>query len=247
MDAPPHVASAKLHLGTMLLSRALAASSKAPHTRGMATHNFKSVVKTNNLLSQKRAKKLAQRVIDAAPRDGSKAWHIIDAENMVVGRLATRIASLLQGKHKPTYRPDVDTGDYVVVTNAEKVVFTGEKFRKKKYMYHTGWVGHLRERTPQQLHEKGMPEEILRRAVSGMLPKNKLRRTFERKLNIYPGSEHYFGEVIPADQQPLFPREKVISASLEEELTEEQKKELAAEEELVRKLVEEEGAIVYDV
>eukprot|EP00501_MAST-03F_sp_TOSAG23-6_P001505 GSMAST32.ASY1.ANO1.1566.1 assembled CDS len=189
--------------------------------------------------------KLAQRTMDAAPKNAT--WHLIDAENMVIGRLSTRIASLLRGKHKPTYRPDADTGDYVVVVNAEKAGFTGAKYKEKKYHWHTGWVGHLRKTTPERLHEKGMPEEVLRRAVSGMLPKNKLRRTYETKLKIFPGPDHYFGDVIPKDQQPLFPRDKIVTAEVEDELTVEEKKVLAEEEAMVLKAVKEEGAIVYDV
>eukprot|EP00941_MAST-03F_sp_MAST-3F-sp1_P002414 g2414.t1 len=209
------------------------------------SHNFKAAVKFNNVLSRRRGMKLAQRSIDAAAKNAT--WHLIDAENMVVGRLSTRIATLLQGKHKPTYRPDACTGDYVVVVNADKVKFTGEKKKKKTYYWHTGWVGHLRKTNPERLHEKGMPEEILRRAVSGMLPKNKLRRERERKLKIFPGPDHYFGDVIPETQSPLFPQEKFVTKPSEPPMTAEEKRILAEEELLVKKAVEEEGAIVYDV
>mmetsp|Transcript_4960 Transcript_4960/g.6811 ORF Transcript_4960/g.6811 Transcript_4960/m.6811 type:complete len:140 (-) Transcript_4960:126-545(-) len=116
-------------------------------------------------------------------------WHLIDARGQVVGRLAAAIAPILRGKHKPTFAPNVACGDYIVVINAKDVVFTGRKMKNKKYYWHTGYPGGLKERSPEdQMRIK--PEEVLRHAVLGMLPKNNLRKTMSRMLKIYPGSAH---------------------------------------------------------
>ena len=116
-------------------------------------------------------------------------WHLIDAEGKVLGRLATEIADVLRGKNKAYYTPHTDTGDYVVVINAEKVKMTGEKLTDKVYLSYSGWMGGQKERTPQQLLER-RPTEILQRAVKGMLPKNRLSRQVIKKLKLYAGSEH---------------------------------------------------------
>ncbi len=118
-----------------------------------------------------------------------RKWLIVDATNQVVGRLSTKIASVLRGKHKPIYTPHVDTGDFVVVINAEKLVFTGKKLDDKVYYHHTGYMGGIKEINAKKLLEKN-PEEIIRKAVKGMLPKNKLGRQMLSKLKIYKGNEH---------------------------------------------------------
>ncbi len=118
-----------------------------------------------------------------------KKWYLVDASDRVVGRMATQIAMRLRGKHKPIFTPHADTGDFVVVVNAEKVVFTGKKWDKKIYYRHTGYMGGLKEITAKKLLEK-KPEEILRLAVKRMLPKNSLGRRQLKKLKIYTGPRH---------------------------------------------------------
>ncbi len=114
-------------------------------------------------------------------------WHY-DAENKVVGRLASEIAVVLMGKHQPTYTPHVDTGDFVVVTNADRVVFSGRKWEQKNYTWYTGYPGQRSETAGKRLEKK--PEQILREAVRRMLPKNKLGRKMLSKLKIYAGPDH---------------------------------------------------------
>ncbi len=125
----------------------------------------------------------------AKEQEVNKKWYLVDAGDRVVGRLATQIAMRLRGKHKPTFTPHADTGDFVVVINADKVVLTGKKWNDKIYYRHTGYVGGLKEITAKKLLEK-KPEEILRHAVKGMLPKNSLGRRQLTKLKIYAGSDH---------------------------------------------------------
>jgi len=119
----------------------------------------------------------------------TKKWYLVDAENKVVGRLASQIAIRLRGKHKPIFTPHADTGDFIVVINAEKVTLTGAKWDKKIYYRHSGYVGGLKEISAKKLLEK-KPEEILRLAVKRMLPKNSLGRRQLKKLKIYTGTEH---------------------------------------------------------
>ena len=116
-------------------------------------------------------------------------WWVIDLEDQVLGRAATQIATVLRGKHKPTFTPNVDAGDYVVAINAEKVKFTGQKIATKKYRHHTGYIGGLKESTAADFLAKH-PNEVIERAVWGMLPKGPLGRKIIKKLKIYPGSEH---------------------------------------------------------
>ncbi len=118
-----------------------------------------------------------------------RKWHLVDAEGKILGRLASRIAQILSGKDKPIYTPHLDVGDFVVVINAEKVKVTGGKEEKKIYYRHTGYPGGLKERTYEELLSK-KPQDIIRKAVRGMLPKNKLRRQMFKKLKVYTGSEH---------------------------------------------------------
>jgi large subunit ribosomal protein L13 len=121
--------------------------------------------------------------------DMQKKWHIIDAEDQVLGRLAARAARLLTGKDKPVYTPFLDTGDHVIIINAEKVKLTGNKLADKKYRHHSGYPGGLKETTAGVLLEK-YPDRLVREAVFGMLPKTKLGRSMRKKLKIYKGPEH---------------------------------------------------------
>ena len=121
--------------------------------------------------------------------DMRKKWHVIDADGQVLGRIATRAARLITGKDKPIYTPFLDTGDHVIIINAEKVKLTGDKLSQKKYRHHTGYPGGLKETTAGALLEK-FPERVVRSAVVGMLPKTKLGRAMRKKLKVYKGSEH---------------------------------------------------------
>lgn len=125
----------------------------------------------------------------AKPLEVERKWYIIDAEGKTLGRLCTEIASILRGKRKPIFTPHVDTGDYVIIINAEKVEVTGKKRTEKVYKRHTGYPGGLRELTFEKLQAR-KPEEIIRHAVSGMMPKGKLGRQMYKKLKVYAGAEH---------------------------------------------------------
>ena len=125
----------------------------------------------------------------ATPSTIKREWFVIDASDKVLGRLATTVADRLRGKHKPEYTPNIDTGDYIVIINAEKVRVTGRKFTDKKYYRHTGYPGGLKETTFDKMQDKA-PEEIIKKAVKGMMPKGPLGREMFRKLKIYAGPEH---------------------------------------------------------
>ncbi len=125
----------------------------------------------------------------AKPAEVERKWYVVDAEGQNLGRMATQIATVLRGKHKPTYTPHVDCGDYVIVINAEKVAVTGKKRKEKIYKHHTGYPGGLREVTFEKLMEKN-PTEVVRHAVKGMMPKGKLGRQMYKKLKVYAGPEH---------------------------------------------------------
>jgi len=125
----------------------------------------------------------------AKPSTIERTWLIVDAKDQRLGRLATRIADNLRGKTKPTYTPNIDTGDFVVVVNAARIAVTGRKMDNKIYYRHTGYPGGLKQRTLAEMMTK-KPEEVLRLAVKGMLPKNRLGRAQLRKLKIYAGPEH---------------------------------------------------------
>ncbi|NLY85067.1 MAG: 50S ribosomal protein L13 [Tissierellia bacterium] len=118
-----------------------------------------------------------------------RKWYLIDAEGKVLGRLASEIATILSGKHKPIYTPHVDTGDFVVVINADKIKLTGKKLEQKNYIYHTGYPGGLKK-IPYERLIKERPERIIELAVKGMLPKNRLGRKMIKKLKVYAGPEH---------------------------------------------------------
>ena len=125
----------------------------------------------------------------AKATDVERRWYVVDAEGQTLGRLATRIADVLRGKQKPTYTPHVDTGDFVVVVNAEKIGVTGEKLDQKRYYRHSGYPGGIRSRTLREQLER-RPTEVIRTAVKGMLPRNKLARRQITKLKVYAGPNH---------------------------------------------------------
>ena len=129
------------------------------------------------------------KTYNAKPGEIARDWYVVDAEGQTLGRLATRIADTLRGKGKPAYTPHVDTGDVVVVVNAEKIQVTGNKLDQKRYSRHSGYPGGLRSRTLREQLDR-RPEEVLRRAVKGMLPRNRLARQQITKLKIYAGPEH---------------------------------------------------------
>ena len=116
-------------------------------------------------------------------------WHVVDATDMVLGRLASQVATVLRGKNKPTYTPHVDCGDYVIIINADKVRMTGKKLENEKYYHHTGWLGGLKVKTAKEFLEKD-PTGFVEHAVKGMLPHNTLGRAQGMKLFVYAGSEH---------------------------------------------------------
>ena len=125
----------------------------------------------------------------AKPAEVERKWYVIDAEDKTLGKIASEVASILRGKKKPIYTPHVDTGDYVIVINAEKVRVTGKKEEQKIYKSHSGYPGGLKETTLTELRAK-KPEEIIRHAVKGMMPKGKLGRQMFKKLKVYAGPEH---------------------------------------------------------
>ena len=129
------------------------------------------------------------KTISAKNTDVEKKWHVVDADGLVVGRLASQVAKVLRGKNKPIFTPHVDTGDYVVIVNASKVRFTGNKLEKKAYYRHTGYPGGLKTTMAKDIM-KNTPERIIYFAVRGMLPKNTLGRQQFKKLKVYRGSEH---------------------------------------------------------
>jgi large subunit ribosomal protein L13 len=136
------------------------------------------------------------KTFNAKPSEIERDWYVVDAEGQTLGRLAVRIADALRGKNKPTFTPHVDTGDFVVVVNAGKVAVTGKKLDDKFYYRHSGYPGGLRTRTLREQLER-RPTEVLRKAVKGMLPRNRLGRAQIRKLKIYAGAEHPHGAQKP--------------------------------------------------
>ncbi len=130
------------------------------------------------------------RTISIRPEDVQRDWFVIDAEGLVVGRLAVVIANRLRGKHKPCYTPHVDCGDNIVVINADKVQYTGKKMTDKKFYWHTGYPGGIKERTMEQILKGRFPERVLTKAVERMIPRGPLGRDIMRKLKVYAGTEH---------------------------------------------------------
>ncbi len=127
-------------------------------------------------------------------------WLVVDAEGQTLGRLATQIADALRGKRKPTYTPHVDTGDFVVVINAEKISVTGAKRTEKRYYRHSGYPGGLKSRTLEEMLDR-RPEEVIRKAVKGMLPRNRLARKQITKLKVYAGPEHPHAAQMPVQME----------------------------------------------
>lgn len=129
------------------------------------------------------------KTFSPTPKDIKREWFVLDANEQILGRLASQIAHRLRGKHKPEFAPHMDNGDFIVVVNCEKVKVTGNKMADKKYYRYSGYVSGLRE-TNLETMLAGKPEEVLRRAVRGMLPKNRLGKAMLKKLKLYPGTEH---------------------------------------------------------
>ena len=129
------------------------------------------------------------KTYQANAQDRERDWYVVDATGKTLGRLATQIADVLRGKRKPTYTPHVDVGDFVIVINAEKIAVTGKKREDKRYYRHSGYPGGLRSRTFEEMIAR-RPEEVLRLAVKGMIPRNRLGRQQLRKLKVYAGPEH---------------------------------------------------------
>ena len=125
----------------------------------------------------------------AKQTDVIRKWHLVDANGKTLGRLASRVAILLRGKHKPTFTPHIDTGDHVVIINADKIRLTGDKLKTKTYIHHTGYPGGLKSVTAEHLHAKN-PTGLVTRAIKGMLPKNPLGKRMARKLKVYAGTAH---------------------------------------------------------
>jgi len=132
---------------------------------------------------------LKKYTYSAKKSDNLEKWGIVDANGATLGRLATTVASRLQGKHNPLYTPHVDTGDWIVVINADKVVLSGRKLDQKQYYRHSGYIGGLRQTSARELKER-RPEDLIRFAVKGMLPRNKLGRKLFKKLKVYAGDQH---------------------------------------------------------
>jgi len=137
--------------------------------------------------------------VSAKPAEVRRDWFVVDAEGKTLGRLATEIATRLKGKHKPIFTPHVDTGDYIVVVNAEKVHVTGNKMKDKMYHHHTGYIGNLKSINLEKLLVKA-PERVIETAVRGMMPRNPLGRAMLKKLKVYAGPEHQHAAQQP---QPL--------------------------------------------
>ncbi|MBS3757230.1 MAG: 50S ribosomal protein L13 [Desulfobacterales bacterium] len=125
----------------------------------------------------------------AKPSDNQGKWLVVDAENAVLGRLASEVAARLRGKHNPLYTPHVDCGDFVIVINADKIKLTGSKVQQKMYYHHSGYIGGMKSINAEKLLQK-RPEDLIRFAVKGMLPKNRLGRKLYKKLKVYSGGEH---------------------------------------------------------
>jgi large subunit ribosomal protein L13 len=139
------------------------------------------------------------KTYSATPKDVERGWHLIDADGLVLGRLAALVAIRLRGKHKAMFTPSLDCGDHVVVVNAEKVALTGNKRAQKTFYRHTGYPGGIKQRTAQQILEGAHPERLIEKAVERMLPKGALGRQQLKKLHVYAGPEHPHQGQAPAD------------------------------------------------
>lgn len=183
---------------TPLYARLVHTISAAPADNIMS---FKTSIFRHATVTKNVGRRIAGKVVP------KPKWHFIDGKNQVVGRLASDISRVLMGKHKPTYLPNIDSGDYVVVTNARHIALTGKKKEQKVYRWHTGYVGNLKEINVNRLLEK-KPEEVLRKAVLGMLPKNRLKRVRASKLHIFPDEDHSFSAQAGRGFVGKFPRTK---------------------------------------
>ncbi len=154
-------------------------------SKGANTSNKKCLPREGSTRKIETMKTFSQK-----PADVVKKWVVIDAENLVVGRLASIVANRLRGKHKPTFTPHVDDGDNVIIINADKAVFTGKKFTDKVYYWHTGHPGGIKERTARQILEGRFPERVIEKAVERMIPRGPLGRRQMKNLRVYAGSEH---------------------------------------------------------
>lgn len=132
----------------------------------------------------------------AKKEEVERCWYLVDAEGKILGRLVSELANVLRGKNKPIFTPHVDTGDFVIVVNAAKIKLTGKKRKEKRYYHHSGYPGGLKTISAEQLLQK-RPEELIRHAVKGMLPKNRLGRQMIKKLKVYPGPEHPHNAQVP--------------------------------------------------
>jgi large subunit ribosomal protein L13 len=140
--------------------------------------------------------KTTMKTYVAKPSDRQRDWYVVDAEGQTLGRLATQIADALRGKRKPEYTPHIDTGDFIVVVNAEKIRVTGNKMEQKIYWRHSGYPGGIKSRTLAEMLDR-RPEEVIRKAVKGMLPRNRLARQQLTKLKVYAGPEHPHAAQLP--------------------------------------------------
>jgi large subunit ribosomal protein L13 len=138
----------------------------------------------------------SMKTFTATPTDIERKWYVVDATDMVLGRMATEVAKILRGKHKPIFTPHMDTGDYVIIVNADKVKLTGKKLEQKTYFRHTGYVGSWRHIPIREVMKK-KPGHVVERAIKGMLPKGPLGRQMYRKLHVYAGPEHKHGAQQP--------------------------------------------------
>ena len=129
------------------------------------------------------------KTFQAKPLEVTRKWHVVDAKGEVLGRLATHVASILRGKHKPIFTPHVDTGDHVIVVNAQDIRLTGKKLKNKIYHHHTGYPGGLKSISAEHLLQK-KPTEVVSKAIRGMLPKTTLGKHMAKKLRVYPGPDH---------------------------------------------------------
>ena len=132
---------------------------------------------------------LSYKTKSAKKEEVERKWYIVDAENQVIGRMCSQIAMILRGKHKPSYTPHVDCGDYVIIINADKARFTGNKWDQKTYLTYSGYPGGQKSTTAKELAEK-KPQAVIEKAIKGMLPKNRLGRAMHKKLFVYAGAEH---------------------------------------------------------
>ena len=135
-------------------------------------------------------KALSKTTVSATPATVEKKWVLIDADGLVVGRVASIVANILRGKHKPSFTPHIDCGDHVVIVNAEKVRFTGNKLKDKRYYKHTGYVGGIKETSPDKILSGRFPERVLEKAVERMIPRGPLGRQQMRNLRVYAGTDH---------------------------------------------------------